>query len=192
MRYPAAETAERHKRILDSASRMFRRDGFEGVSVADVMKAAGLTHGAFYAHFESKEAMAAAGVERALAEMLNLADHAGEAPDPQAAFVTGYLSQRHRDNPVQGCAMAALGPEIARRTGPVRQAFTTGVRGLIDRLARTVRPAEGADPRAEAITMLSTLLGALVLARAVDDAALSAEILAANRANFGLEPEPAQ
>jgi len=191
MRYPAEQTAERHERIVEAAARLIRRDGFDGVSVADIMKAAGLTHGGFYAHFDSKEAMAAAGVERALAGMLDLADRAGETDDPQTAFITGYLSARHRDNPDQGCAMTALGPEIARRNGPVRQAFTTGVRALIDRLARGVHPAADADPRAEAITMISTLLGALILARAVDDPALSAEILTTNRAHYGIEPEPA-
>ena len=81
MRYPAEETAVRHESILDAASQMFRRSGFDGVSVAAVMKAAGLTHGAFYSHFESKDALAAASVERALAETLDLADQASETAD---------------------------------------------------------------------------------------------------------------
>lgn len=189
MRYPAEDTAERHERILDAASTMFRRNGFDGVSVATVMKAAGLTHGAFYAHFESKDAMAAASVERALEEMLTLVDDASETDDPLAAFVARYLSAHHRDNPADGCAMAALAPEIARGSGPVRHTFTTQVRALIERVAGTLLPARRSNARAEAITVLSTLVGALTLARAVDDPSLSAEILTANRARFEVKPE---
>ena len=83
-------------------------NGFDGVSVAAVMKAAGLTHGGFYAHFDSKDALAAASVERALSETRSFADQAGEAAQPLAAFVAGYLSSEHRDDPAQGCTMAAL------------------------------------------------------------------------------------
>jgi TetR/AcrR family transcriptional regulator, transcriptional repressor for nem operon len=189
MRYPAEDTAERHERILDAASQMFRCNGFDGVSVAAVMKAAGLTHGGFYAHFESKDALAAASVERALAETLSLADQAGEAAEPLAAFVAGYLSAEHRDDPAQGCTMAALASEISRAGGPVRHTFTAQVRTLLDRIAGTFFPTRRTKARAEAIVTLSTLVGALLIARAVDDPALSAEILAANRAHFGVEPE---
>src|SRR5271154_1121712 len=117
MRYPAQQTAERHERILDAASQMFRRNGFDGVSVAAVMEAAGLTHGGFYAHFDSKDALAAASVERALAETLSLAGQASETAEPLAAFVRGYLSAEHRDDPAHGCTMATLAPEIARASG---------------------------------------------------------------------------
>lgn len=183
------DTAERHESILDAASQMFRQNGFGGVSVAAVMKAAGLTHGAFYSHFDSKEALAAASVERALAETFDLADQAGETADPLAAFVTAYLSAGHRDDPANGCTMAALASEIARVEGPVRRTFTAQIRSLIERVAGTFVPALQTNARAEAIVTMSTLVGALLIARAVDDPVLSAEILAANRAHFGVAPE---
>jgi TetR/AcrR family transcriptional repressor of nem operon len=189
MRYPAEDTAERHERILDAASQLFRRNGFDGVSVAAVMKAAGLTHGGFYAHFDSKDALAAASVGRALAETLDLADQAGDTAEPLAALVTQYLSAQHRDDPATGCTIAALASEISRACGPVRHTFTSQVRSLVERIAGKVLPAQRPNARAEAMVVLSTLVGALLIARAVDDPALSAEILAANRAHFGLEPE---
>jgi len=192
MRYPAQQTAERHERILDAASQMFRRNGFDGVSVAAVMEAAGLTHGGFYAHFDSKDALAAASVERALAETLSLAGQASETAEPLAAFVRVYLSAEHRDDPAHGCTMATLAPEIARASGPVRRTFTTQVRALITRVAGTFSAVVRPNARVEAIVAMSTLVGALLLARAVDDPALSAEILAANRAHFGVEPEGLQ
>jgi TetR/AcrR family transcriptional repressor of nem operon len=114
MRYPAEDTAERHEHILDAASQMFRQSGFDGVSVAAVMKAAGLTHGGFYAHFESKDALAAASVERSLAETLDLVEQASEAAEPLVTLVTEYLSAQHRDDPASGCTMAALASEISR------------------------------------------------------------------------------
>jgi TetR/AcrR family transcriptional repressor of nem operon len=189
MRYPPEDTAERHESILDAASQMFRRNGFDGVSVAAVMKAAGLTHGAFYSHFESKDALAAASVERALEETLELADQASETSEPLGAFVTEYLSAEHRDDAAHGCTMSALASEIARAEDPVRHTFTTGVRTLLERVADKFFSAQQTTARAEAMVTLSTLVGALLISRAVDDPALSAEILAANRAHFGVEPE---
>jgi TetR/AcrR family transcriptional repressor of nem operon len=192
MRYPAEDTAERHENILDAASQMFRQSGFDGVSVAAVMKAAGLTHGGFYAHFESKDALAAASVERALTETLDLVEQASETAAPLTAFVTAYLSAGHRDDLATGCTMVALASEIARAEGPVRRTFTAQVRSLIERAADTLLPAVRTNARAEAIVTMSTLVGALLIARAVDDPALSAEILAANRAHFGVGPQVAE
>jgi TetR/AcrR family transcriptional regulator, transcriptional repressor for nem operon len=189
MRYPAEDTAERHEQILDAASQMFRQSGFDGVSVAAVMKAAGLTHGGFYAHFESKDALAAASVERSLAETLDLVERASEAAEPLATLVTEYLSEQHRDDPAGGCTMAALAAEISRANGPVRHTFTAQVRGLVERITVKFFPAQRSNERAQAIVTMSTLVGALLIARAVDDPVLSAEILAANRAHFGVEPE---
>jgi TetR/AcrR family transcriptional repressor of nem operon len=135
MRYPAEETAEKHERILDAASRLVRERGFDGIGVAELMKEAGLTHGAFYAHFESKEAMAAAALDRALADMLKLADFAiSEGGDPLAAFANAYLTTKHRDNPGHGCAMATLGADVGRRGERVRRTFTTRVASLFKRL----------------------------------------------------------
>jgi TetR/AcrR family transcriptional regulator, transcriptional repressor for nem operon len=189
MRYPVEDTAERHEQILDAASQMFRQNGFDGVSVAGVMKAAGLTHGGFYAHFESKDALAAASVERSLSETLDLVEQAGEAAEPLVTLVTEYLSAQHRDDPARGCTMAALASEISRANGPVRHTFTAQISALVERIAGKFFPAQRSNGRADAIVTMSTLVGALLIARAVDDPVLSAEILAANRAHFGVGPE---
>ena len=189
MRYPAEDTAERHEHILDAASHMFRQSGFDGVSVAAVMKAAGLTHGGFYAHFESKDALVAASVERSLSETLDLVEQAGEAAEPLVALVAEYLSTQHRDDPASGCTMVALASEISRASEPVRHTFSAQVRALVERIGGTFFPGLRANARAEAIVTMSTLVGALLIARAVEDPALSAEILAANRAHFGVGPE---
>jgi len=127
MRYPAAETEARHARILAEAARLFRAHGFGGVNVAKVMQAAGLTHGAFYAHFDSKDALAAAATEQAMGEMLTHLERARGANDAEAAFVAGYLDPAHRDAPGSGCVIAALGPEVARHPG-ARGPFTAALR----------------------------------------------------------------
>lgn len=181
MRYPAAETAARHDRVLAEAARLFRERGFEGVNVAAVMRAAGLTHGAFYAHFDSKDALAAAAAERALGEMLGHVARAAAAPDPEGAFAAGYLDPAHRDAPGAGCAIAALGPEVARHP-EARGPFTRTLGRVVDAMAAAFgRRRDPAEDRARALATLSTLVGALVLARAVDDPALSDEVLAAAR-----------
>src|SRR5271156_369526 len=115
MRYPASETAEKHKRILTEAARLFRERGFDGAGVADIMQAAGLTHGAFYAHFPSKDALEAEAVEQAFAQSdRKIYKLTANADDPKSAFLDSYLSVAHRDHPGSGCAIATLGPEVAR------------------------------------------------------------------------------
>ncbi|AWN46599.1 TetR family transcriptional regulator [Methylobacterium terrae] len=177
MRVSREQFQENRRRILEAAGRLFREKGFSAVTVAEVMEAAGLTHGGFYGHFASKEDLAA----RALAESLTPAPRAeGTAPD-LAGFVAAYLSAAHRDRPGTGCALAALGGEAARQPAPVRRAFTEGLEA---RLAR-MQEALPEDDRAAALAAVSSLVGALVLARAVDDPALSDEILAAARGALG-------
>lgn len=181
MRYPASETAERHERILAEAARLFRERGFSGAGVAEIMQAAGLTHGAFYAHFDSKEALAAEATGRALAQTgERVRARADGAADPERAFLDGYLSATHRDRPGEGCAIAALGPEIARHPA-VRAPFTREVGRMVDGLAERLARKDGTAPRRAAIRLLSAAVGALILARAVDDPALSDEILEAVR-----------
>src|SRR5215475_1051851 len=167
MRYPAEETAAKHERIVKEASRLFRERGFENVSVADVMKAAGLTHGAFYAHFRSKEELQAAAV--AYGQKVSLARvQRGNAKKNKESYVDRYLSPRHRDNPGDGCTMAALGQEVARSTPELKAAFEQGFEGIL--------AAETGDRR-EAIFQTAALLGGVVLARAVQDPRRSGEIL---------------
>jgi len=167
MRYPAKDTAARHERIVKGASRLFRERGFENVTVAEVMKAAGLTHGAFYAHFDSKDELQAAAVAYGMKvshERLQLST----SKKGKESYADRYLSRRHRDNPGDGCTMAALAQEVARSTPELKAAFEGGFEEIIS--------ANGGD-RKEAIFQTAALLGGVVLARAVQNARLSDEIL---------------
>ena len=167
MRYPAKDTAARHERIVKEASRLFRERGFENVTVAEVMKAAGLTHGAFYAHFDSKDELQAAAVAYGIKvshERLQLST----SKKGKESYADRYLSRRHRDNPGDGCTMAALAQEVARSTPELKAAFEGGFEEILS--------ANGGD-RKEAIFQTAALLGGVVLARAVQNARLSDEIL---------------
>src|SRR5215472_13170019 len=124
MRYPAEETAARHERIVKEASRLFRERGFENVSVGEVMKAASLTHGAFYAHFASKEELQAAAV--AYGQKVSLG-RLQRSKKSRESYADRYLSRRHRDNPGDGCTMAALAQEVARSTPELKTAFEQGL-----------------------------------------------------------------
>ncbi|MBU0724307.1 MAG: TetR/AcrR family transcriptional regulator [Alphaproteobacteria bacterium] len=185
MRYSAKETAEKHERILTEAARLFRERGFAGAGVAEIMQAAGLTHGAFYAHFPSKEALASAALTHAF-EQTN-ARRQADTGDPKQAFLDRYLSVAHRDRPGAGCAIAALGPEVARDETS-RAPFTEQVTQMIDDMSERftwgdARDAAGQKDRSRqnAIHLLSSAVGALILARAVNDPELSEEILASVR-----------
>lgn len=168
LRYPAKETAAKHELIVKEASRLFRERGFENVSVGEVMKAAGLTHGAFYAHFNSKQELQEAAVAYGQEVSRDLAQSDGATKKGRRAYVERYLAARHRDNPGSGCTMATLGAEVARSTPELKATFE---RGLEEILA-----ASGGD-RKEAIFQTAALLGGVVLARAVKDSGLSDEIL---------------
>ena len=167
MRYPVEETAAKHERIVKEASRLFRERGFENVSVGEVMKAAGLTHGAFYAHFASKEELQAAAVAYGQKVSLERVQR-NKAMRNQGSYADRYLSPRHRDNPGDGCTMAALGQEVARSTPELKAAFERGLEEILS--------AEAGD-RKEAIFRTAALLGGVILARAVEDPKLSDEIL---------------
>jgi TetR/AcrR family transcriptional regulator, transcriptional repressor for nem operon len=184
MKVSREQVAEHRRRIVGAAGRLFREKGFDGVGVADIMKSAGLTHGGFYGHFASKEdlvAQACAGCANVDA-WLAVTERAPK--NPLAAIVGHYLSARHRDHPETGCLFAALGPDVARQRGGAQRAFADGLRARLDFLAKLVTGRSKAAKRKKAITTMSTLVGALVLARAVDDPSLSDEILSAAAANF--------
>lgn len=183
MRVSREKAAEHRERIIDAAGALFRRKGFGGVGVADIMKAADLTHGGFYGHFASKEDLIAQASVRAMAHAAaNWQKLVAAAPDdPYAALLKHYLSQRHRDDPGHGCIFAALSGDAARCGKPVRHAFARGLEPLIDILARLNPGRSKAARRRKAIAALAELVGALALARAVDDAALADEILDAAR-----------
>jgi TetR/AcrR family transcriptional repressor of nem operon len=173
MRVTHEQMRENRRRILAAASRLYRDKGYDAVGVAEVMKAAGLTHGGFYGHFASKEDLMAQAIAQAATEV---AGRGGDLP----AFVATYLSPAHRDDAADGCPMAALAADVRHRPAAARAAMTTGIRAQIDRLTEAVPDA--ADRRREAIGTYAALIGALILARAVDDPALSDEILDETRA----------
>jgi TetR/AcrR family transcriptional repressor of nem operon len=175
MRYPAAETAEKHIRILDAASELFRERGFSAVSVAEIMKATGLTHGPFYNHFASKEALVAECLAYTSKKTL---DSLGVVPGPdgRAQFAQIYLSEAHRDHAGRGCLMAALATDIGREPA-VKGMLTVHLKAMLGKMLALFPGTSKRAARSEAIRMLSALVGALVLARAVDDEELSAEIL---------------
>lgn len=176
MRYPASETAEKHARILDEAIRLFSERGFSNVSVSEIMKATGLTHGPFYNHFASKDALIAECLERALREAYGDLDAVSKCAGGKAAFVEDYLSADHRDAPGTGCALAALASEI-RHEPHARGPFTAHLRDLVDKLARHFPWRSKSTARGDSIRMLAAMIGGLILSRAVDDEAFSDEIL---------------
>jgi TetR/AcrR family transcriptional repressor of nem operon len=180
MRVTKEKAAEHRERIVAEAARLFREKGFDGVGVDAVMAAAGLTHGGFYRHFGSKEELAAEAVAKGLAKSAALQ---GKTESLQH-FVEGYLSPRHRDDKGGGCMIAALGADVARQGRPVRRLLTGRLRTTIDRIAGWME-GNKATRRERAITAYAGMIGAMVLARAVDDRALSDEILATARSAFG-------
>jgi TetR/AcrR family transcriptional regulator, transcriptional repressor for nem operon len=173
------QAAANRERILDEAAKLFRERGFNGIGIADLMKSVGLTHGGFYSHFSSKEELMAEACRRGVTTMLDkwnrLAD-SGTA-NPLAAVTTHYLSTRHRDVPGTGCLMAALGPEVSRQAAPVRQVVTECLDSILDTLARLTPAKSTVAKRNKAMATFASMVGALVIARAVNDPKLSREFL---------------
>jgi TetR/AcrR family transcriptional regulator, transcriptional repressor for nem operon len=168
MRYPAQEIAAKHERIVKEASRLFRERGFDDVTVGEVMKAAGLTHGTFYAHFGSKEELEEAAFAYGQRPSAGRVRRCGAAEKGRRAYTQRYLSAGHRDNPGGGCTMATLAQEVARPTPERKSAFENGLEEILS--------AQGGD-RKDAIFQTAALIGGVVLARAVQDEQLSEEIL---------------
>src|SRR5258707_198052 len=179
MGYSANDTAQKHQRILNESIRLFRERGFSGVSVSEVMKAAGLTHGPFYNHFASKEELMAEalayGVARSAAGVEALAADK-DVKDAKARYVEDYLSAAHRDAPGSGCSFAALSAEV-RQEPQVRGPFTAHLKAAVQHLTRWLPWKSKRTARGDAITTMAALLGAIILARAVDDSTFSDEIL---------------
>ena len=188
MRVSRDKAAENRERIVDTASRLFREKGFDGVGLDAIMKGAGLTHGGFYGHFASKDDLAAEAVTRALDRSMEKQRRFTDLDD----LASDYLSERHRADRANGCAVAALGSDMARQSEGVRRGLTAHVRAQLDRFARLLRHGTAASRRKRAITTLAGMIGALILARAVDDQSLSNEILAAARDAFGKPPSARQ
>ena len=176
MKVSKEQVSENRRLVLEAAARLFRERGFDGVTVADVMRAAGLTHGAFYGHFSSKEDL----IAQAFAHVL--AGSAATSPLPR--YADAYLSPVHRDNHGGGCLFAALGSEAARGPDNLRHELTESVRRQIEHFTATAPGRTKDARRGAAIASWSAMVGALMLSRIVDDPALSDEILAGTRASL--------
>ncbi|MER5708460.1 TetR family transcriptional regulator [Streptomyces sp. NPDC042898] len=183
-RVSQAQAQENRRRVVDTASRLFREQGTQ-VSVADLMKAAGLTHGGFYKQFASKEALVDEATAHAFAELARrhtagLEQYDGQRDTAQRALIDAYLSVEHRDDPAGGCPVAALAVDVARgdEDCEARRTYTEGVADFAAFLAPAGAAGEGED----GIARLCTLFGALVLSRATAGSPLSEEILTAAHA----------
>lgn len=181
MKVSKEKVAEHRARILKAAGQLFRARGFDAVTVAEIMKAAGLTHGAFYGYFPSKEALIAEAADAAL-----VPSDAVPSPAWVAAYIDSYLSARHRDNRADSCLFSAIGTEAARGAPDLRQIMTDATRRQLDRFTAAADGGSEPDKRRAAIATWSAMVGAMVLARIVDDPALSDEILAQTRAALPL------
>ncbi|MDH0093397.1 TetR/AcrR family transcriptional regulator [Achromobacter mucicolens] len=179
----ASRKEQSHERIVDAAARAIRRAGYSGVGVADVMKEAGLTHGGFYAHFPSRDALLAAAMERAGQDgaarlSQNMARRRAEGASPLRAWVEAYLSESHLTGCERGCPVAALASEIPRQSEDVRDVAAGRVQRLLEAVQQ-VLPADAGEHASAAV--LSTLVGALQLARALGDTPRGRAVLASAR-----------
>jgi TetR/AcrR family transcriptional repressor of nem operon len=178
MRYGKDQKQATRQRIVEAAGRRFKQDGIDGAGVAAVMSDAGLTNGAFYAHFTSKEDL----VANVLADQLHTQRQSLDSqPSDRAgleAFVRAYLSPQHRDQCADGCPSAALLDEIARRPVATRQVFTDELMGVIDDIASRLDPTDLDAARTDALTVFGLMVGTLQLARALTDRDLSDQLLA--------------
>jgi len=183
MKVSREQMAENRHRILAEASRLFKDRGFDQVSVAEVMQAAGLTHGGFYGHFSSKSDLIAQTLEHALA---------GDSGVSRGfdAYLESYLSPRHRDRAATGCPTAALASDTRQQPAKSRAAMAAGLQAQIARITDALSDQCSQDSRRAAIGSWSAMVGAMILARAVDDGALSDEILEQTRAWISKAQQP--
>jgi TetR/AcrR family transcriptional regulator, transcriptional repressor for nem operon len=181
MRVSREQADKNREHVIDVASRLFRERGFEGIGVADLMKEAGLTHGGFYGQFKSKEDLKIQASRRALSRNKDRwAKVLAETPSEKlSALARFYLSDAHRDRRGEGCALAALGGDAPRYGPELQAAFKDGIEGYLELLDDIMSASSGEKRRDKTIVALSTMVGALVLSRAVGDEALSQKILSA-------------
>jgi TetR/AcrR family transcriptional regulator, transcriptional repressor for nem operon len=184
MRYSREHKLETHARIVKKASVRLREKGAHGIGVADLMKDAGLTHGGFYAHFDSREALVieafSYAMDRATERWRKLAEQT--PPDQRLATIVGsYLTPLHRDDPGHGCAIPTLGAEIARESPKTRKAFAARLEQMIDMLAAQIPDVPPKGARKQAMATIATMVGTLVLARVAGNGDFSDEILGAGQ-----------
>ena len=175
MRVSRIQAAENRQTVIDVASRLFRECGFDGIGLKDLMKGAGLTQGAFYKQFASKEDLAAQSSARALESAFSRWSAAVTAnpKDPLGAVMAFYLSMEHREERMDGCPVVALGSDAARQSVDVKASFEAGIRKYLELLGSWVGDAEGEESSGKAMAILSTMVGAVVLSRAVNDERLA-------------------
>ena len=184
MRYSKEHKQETHARIVKKASVKLREKGAHGIGVADLMKDAGLTHGGFYAHFDSREALVIEAFNFAMDRANERWRKVAEEVTPEkrlATIVDGYLSAVHRDNPGQGCAIPALGAEIARESLKTRKAFSAKLEQMIDMMADQILDVPRKTARKQAMATVATMMGTIVMSRIAGNGELSDEILSAGR-----------
>jgi TetR/AcrR family transcriptional regulator, transcriptional repressor for nem operon len=181
MRVSRIQAEENRRTVINVASRLFREHGFDGIGLKDLMKSAGLTQGAFYKQFESKDDLAAQASRRALESAFHRWSAAAESnpQDPLGAVIAFYLSMAHRAEKMDGCPIVALGADAARQGADVKASFEAGIREYLALLGNWIGDADGEAPGSKAMTILSTMVGALVLSRAVNDEQLSKQFLQA-------------
>ena len=197
-RVSRAEAESHREQITEASARLFRERGINGVSVADLMGAAGLTHGGFYGHFESKDALAGVALAHAFGQSVDRWNKriAGEADDAarRAVLVDKFLTHRSMKDVGMGCPSVSMAGDVAREpaAAPIRTAYLDGLESLVQILASVEDGADAAAKRGAALADFATLAGALMLARATEGAPLSAEILAAARARLTHASAPAR
>ena len=184
MRYSKEHKLETHARIVKKASIRLREKGAHGIGVADLMKDAGLTHGGFYAHFDSREALVIEAFTHAMdrsTERWKKMTEQTPPPKRLAMVVDSYLTPLHRDDPGHGCALPTLGAEIARESAKTRKVFAGRLEQMIDILAAQIHDVPRKAARKQAMAALATMMGTLVMARIAGSSDFSGEILAAGR-----------
>jgi TetR/AcrR family transcriptional repressor of nem operon len=181
MRVSRVQAAENRQTVIDVASRLFRERGFDGIGLKDLMKAAGLTQGAFYKQFASKEDLAIEASRRALeGASLRWSDAATKNPDdPLGAVIAFYLSGDHREEKMDGCPIVALGADAARQGADVKAAFEAGIKAHLDVLGRFIGGAGDEVSRSKAMAILATMVGAVTISRVVNDPDLAQALLVA-------------
>jgi AcrR family transcriptional regulator len=182
-RYTAEHKEATRRRMIETAGRRFKADGFDGSGIATLVADAGLTNGAFYGHFDSKDDLFAAVVADQLVQQVARIDALPAGLGSVELFLDDYLSPTHRDDPARGCPSAALLDEIARSSAQARAAYTEGTRSMIDAITRHLDTGDREEARVRAIGLFTMLVASLQLARAVDDPELSDQVLAAARTN---------
>ncbi|RQS24245.1 TetR/AcrR family transcriptional regulator [Burkholderia sp. Bp8998] len=180
MRKSKAETAETRRRIVEVAAQQFRSKGIQGTGLNDVMSEAGLTHGGFYRHFESKNQLLAEAFELSLSSVVDALGELACKGDGKAGFasmVNSYVSKAHRDNAAGGCPFASMGSELARADELTREAATQGISKVVDVLAKHIGSDQGEEDTSDAMFALSAMVGAITLSRIVSDPKASDALL---------------